>query len=79
MSAPATSTPDFIDHDLRARTREVLRVADGAIEAGDPLDVWDEFEGWLYRRTNEEVMQTYRLLHERAHALARRAVGSRAG
>lgn len=58
-----------VDHDLRARAREVLREADEAIEASDPADVWDEFEPWLYRRVTEEVAQNYTLLHRRAAEL----------
>ena len=60
-----------VDHDLNLRVRELLRAADDAIDEGDPGDVWDEFERWVYRRVTEEVTRNYTLLHTRAGELGR--------
>ncbi len=59
-----------VDHDLRARFREILREADAAIDEGDPVEFWDEFEPWLYRRTAEDVVYSFRLLQGRADELS---------
>lgn len=54
-----TDLSSNVDHDLRARFREVTRVAEEAIDQSDPSDSWDEFEPWLYRRMNAEITQNY--------------------
>jgi GTPase Era involved in 16S rRNA processing len=61
-----------VDFDLRQRFRIVLRQGDEAIEAGDPIKLWPEFEPWLYRRIAEDVTGNYRFLHQRAAELADR-------
>ena len=59
-----------VDHDLRSRFREIIREADEAIDEGDPAEFWDEFEPWLYRRTAEDVVYSYRVLQGRAEELS---------
>jgi hypothetical protein len=59
-----------VDHDLRGRFREIIREADEVIDEGDPAEFWDEFEPWLYRRTAEDVVYSYRVLQGRAEELS---------
>ena len=61
-----------VDHDLRARLRQVSRLSDEAIEASDPAETWEEFEPWLTRRVTEEVVHNYTFLHARAEGLIER-------
>jgi hypothetical protein len=61
-----------VDHDLRARLRQVNRVSDEAIDASDPAETWEEFEPWLTRRVTEEVVHNYTFLHARADGLIER-------
>ena len=59
-----------VDHDLRGRFREIIREADEVIDEGDPAEFWDEFEPWLYRRTAEDVVYSFRVLQGRADELS---------
>jgi Dynamin family len=61
-----------VDHDLRGRIRQVTRQADEALDASDPADTWDEFQGWLYRRVAEDVVQSYAFMFGRAQQLTAR-------
>jgi hypothetical protein len=61
-----------VDHDLRNRFREIIREADEVIDEGDPAEFWDEFEPWLYRRTAEDVVYSFRVLQGRAEELSER-------
>jgi hypothetical protein len=61
-----------VDHDLRGRLREIIREADEVIDEGDPVEFWEEFEPWLYRRTAEDVVYSFRLLQSRADELSLR-------
>ena len=61
-----------LDHDLRSRLRAITREADEVVEEGDPAEFWDEFEPWLYRRTAEDVVYSFRLLQARAEELSAR-------
>jgi len=61
-----------VDHDLRGRIRQVTRQADEALDASDPADTWDEFQGWLYRRVAEDVVQSYAFMFGRAQQLIAR-------
>ena len=61
-----------VEHDLRARLRKVTRDADEAIEHGDPAEMWDEFEPWLYKRVADDVVNNYRYLFDRAVELSTR-------
>lgn len=59
-----------IDHDFRERIRRIMSDADEAIAAGDPAEMWAEFEPWLVERVSYEVVANYRYLSERADALS---------
>ena len=48
-----------LDHDLRARLREVTAAAESSIDEIDPADGWDELERWLRERTAGEVSGHY--------------------
>jgi len=61
-----------IDHDLRSRIRAILQETDVVIEETDPVDMWEEFEPWLYRRAGEDVANNYKVLQGRAEELAER-------
>ncbi|GLZ36413.1 dynamin family protein [Actinokineospora sp. NBRC 105648] len=37
-----------LDHDLRERTRRILREVDDYFEAADPAKVWPEFSDWMH-------------------------------
>ena len=60
-----------VDQDLRERFRALVADADVVIEAGDPDELWHEFEPTLYRRTAEALDDNLDMLRERAEALAR--------
>src|SRR5690606_35670003 len=59
-----------IDHDLRARIREVIAEADRTIEEIDPSDSWPQLEAWLESRVAEQLLATYTLLKDRATQLS---------
>lgn len=59
-----------IDHDLRARIRNVIAEADDALEVNDPADNWPEMEAWLQARTSYELLANYTLLRRRADDLS---------
>jgi GTPase SAR1 family protein/gas vesicle protein len=59
-----------IDHDLRARFREVLQEADDSVENIDPADTWPQMESWLQSRVSYELLANYTMLRGRADALS---------
>ena len=59
-----------VDHDLRARVREVLSAADELIDQYDPADMWHEIEGWLEARVSEELVANYAFLRFKADELS---------
>ena len=61
-----------IDHDLRSRLRNVSNAADEALDAFDPIDVWDDFAGWLRQQAAAQVADNAERLREAANALAAR-------
>lgn len=61
-----------VEHDLRARSRELVREADELIDTGDPAKFWAEFEPWLTRRATSDVVQNLTLLHQRSVQLCAR-------
>ncbi|MBI2168873.1 MAG: dynamin family protein [Actinobacteria bacterium] len=61
-----------VDHDFRARMRDVLRDAEVALNECDPGEVWDEFTTWLEQRMSSEVVETYSALTRRTEELAGR-------
>jgi len=61
-----------VDHDLRARLRQLTKDADGAIDQSDPAESWEEFEPWLYRQASDHVVANYTMLQRRAGEIAAR-------
>jgi Dynamin family len=61
-----------VDHDLRNRIRQITKQADESIENTDPVDAWDDFQAWLYRRVAEDVIHSYTFLHNRGRELVLR-------
>jgi hypothetical protein len=59
-----------IDHDLKARIRQILNEADDAAEQSDPADTWGQMEAWLRSRISYEVLANYTLLRQRAEVLS---------
>ena len=59
-----------IDHDLRARVREITSASEDAIDEGDPAKIWPEFAPWLEQRVAAEVALNTEKLRARADALA---------
>lgn len=59
-----------IDFDFRRRMRLITQEGDAAIEGGDPIDTWAEFEPWLVSRVSHEVVSNYRFLTDRAATLS---------
>ena len=61
-----------VDHDLRARLRQLTKDADDAIDQTDPAESWEEFEPWLYRQASDHVVANYTMLQRRAGEIAER-------
>jgi hypothetical protein len=59
-----------IDHDMKARIRDVLQEADDAVESADPADAWPQMESWLQSRISYEMLANYGMLRTRADALS---------
>jgi len=59
-----------IDHDLRARIRQVLSESDDSVEGVDPADTWPQMESWLRSRVSYDLLANYTLLRSRADALS---------
>lgn len=59
-----------VDHDLRARIRQVMEEATASIEASDPADTWGEMEAWLQARVSHEMLANHGLLRGRATELS---------
>jgi hypothetical protein len=61
-----------VDHDLRARLRQLTKDADDAIDQSDPAEAWEEFEPWLYRQASDHVIANYTMLQRRSGEIASR-------
>lgn len=59
-----------VDHDLRARMRELQRTSEQMIDDDDPADIWGEFEPWLEQAMASEVAAAYRTMYDGIEALA---------
>jgi GTPase SAR1 family protein len=59
-----------IDHDLRARVRQVTQEADDAVDESDPADTWNAMEAWLQSRVSFEVLANYTGLRRRSQELS---------
>jgi hypothetical protein len=58
-----------VDHDLRARMRDLNRKVDELIDASDPADAWAEFEPWLRQEAGVGVTENYAMLVARVETL----------
>jgi ethanolamine utilization protein EutP (predicted NTPase) len=61
-----------VDHDLRERTRIILRHTDQAFDKADPAKTWDQFCDWLADKLTDAVLRNYDWTVERTHWLAQR-------
>jgi ethanolamine utilization protein EutP (predicted NTPase) len=61
-----------VDHDLRERTRVILRLTDQAFDQADPAKTWDTFCDWLADKLTDAVLRNYDWTVERTHWLAQR-------
>ncbi|MBQ1047358.1 dynamin family protein [Micromonospora sp. C51] len=65
-----------IEHDLRDRTRQILRMVDEAFETADPLVAWDAVAQWLEESLVEAAAANRRWLVQRCDWIARRVAES---
>ena len=61
-----------VDHDLRARMRELITEAQEQIDEGDPAKMWEEFERRLYHQSTAHMVTNYELLRKGTQALEER-------
>lgn len=64
-----------IDHDLRERTREILRSADRTFDKADPLKVWEDFGMWLIENLSAAVLDNFAWAADRCRWLANHLTG----
>jgi hypothetical protein len=60
-----------VDHDLRERTRGILRESEKTFNRTDPLKVWDEFAEWLVENLSKAVLSNFGWAAERVRWLSR--------
>jgi hypothetical protein len=68
-----------LDHDLRVRTRTIVREAEDAIDQSDPAESWTELQTWLTNRVGLEMAQNYLFLSQRAGELTEQVAQHFAG
>jgi hypothetical protein len=61
-----------VEYDLRRRLREVNNAADEALEANDPVAIWDDFSAWVRREVAAHVADNAEFLRAAAEKLAER-------
>ncbi|MFQ5558247.1 MAG: hypothetical protein ACE5GB_12170, partial [Acidimicrobiales bacterium] len=61
-----------IDHDLRRRMRDIGQQGEKALDDSDPVEIWEEFEGWLRQRAADEIAVNNGYVRTRAEYLAAR-------
>jgi Dynamin family len=60
-----------IDHDLRDRMRDIVRLAEEEIEGnGDPTKIWEQLRGWAEQQVAAAVSANFLWATQRAHWLA---------
>jgi hypothetical protein len=59
-----------LDHDFRRRLRDVSTAAEDALDAHDPIDIWDDFSGWLRREIAATVAENAEVLRYSSDLLA---------
>ncbi|HEY0807998.1 MAG TPA: dynamin family protein [Pseudonocardiaceae bacterium] len=65
-----------VEHDLRERTRRVLREVDRVFDDADPRAVWDTFEEWLRDTLTEAAEANLGWLVQRCQWVADRVIAS---
>lgn len=58
-----------LDHDLRTRIRGIVAECDEALDKGDPVAIWDDFEQWLHYRIGCDLSSHYQVMGQRADQL----------
>jgi hypothetical protein len=58
-----------LDHDLRTRIRGIVAECDEALDKGDPMAIWDDFEQWLHYRIGCDLSSHYQVMGQRADQL----------
>ncbi len=58
------------EHDLRSRTRLLLKQTEEGMSQTDPGEVWEQIEQWLYRAAATQIAAHYAAITNRARALA---------
>ncbi|HET6502915.1 MAG TPA: dynamin family protein [Amycolatopsis sp.] len=64
-----------VDHDLRERTRGILRESERTFNRTDPIKVWDSFAEWLVENLSEAVLSNFSWAAARTRWLARHVAG----
>lgn len=59
-----------LEHDVRERLRIVVRDAELAIDADDPVEMWEEFLPWLDERVNSALSESFLWAEESLRWLA---------
>ncbi|MFD7654353.1 dynamin family protein [Actinosynnema sp. NPDC059797] len=65
-----------IEHDLRDRTRRILREVERTFETADPALGWDEFEKWLEDNLTEAAAANFAWLLDRSEWVAEKVAKS---
>ncbi|HEX5403383.1 MAG TPA: dynamin family protein [Pseudonocardiaceae bacterium] len=65
-----------VEHDLRDRTRRILREVDRIFDDADPRAMWDSFEGWLRDSLDKTAEMNLGWLIERCQWVADRVIAS---
>jgi hypothetical protein len=65
-----------VEHDLRDRTRRVLREVDRIFDDADPRVVWESFEAWLHDNLTEAAEANVGWLVQRCQWVADRVIAS---
>jgi GTPase SAR1 family protein len=65
-----------IDHDLRDRMREIIRLAeDEIVDGGDPTKTWDQISGWVQQQVATAASTNFVWATQRARWLAEQVAG----
>lgn len=59
-----------VDHDLRARFRDLSKTVETRLDEEDPARIWDDFAASTTSEVNRSVAQNFGLLHQRTAELA---------
>jgi hypothetical protein len=74
LSDEITDLVSDAEHDLRERTRMLVRHIDKTFDEGDPAQIWPDFQTWLEDNLAEAVETNYNWVSDRAtwigHAVA---------